>query len=62
MALKAGFEPTEALRMELLGHARKCLGAAVAPKEIAFLLGYSDVSNFRRAFRGWTGRKVSDYR
>ena len=36
VALKAGFEPTEALRMELLGHARKCLGAAVAPKEIAF--------------------------
>ena len=36
VALKAGFEPTEALRMELLGHARKRLGAAVAPKEIAF--------------------------
>ena len=34
----------------------------LTPKEIAFLLGYSDVSNFRRAFRGWTGRKVSDYR
>ena len=37
VSLKAGFEPTEALRMELLGHARKRLGAAVAPKEIAFL-------------------------
>jgi acetyl-CoA synthetase len=37
VSLKQGFEPTEALRMELLGHARKCLGAAVAPKEIAFL-------------------------
>jgi acetyl-CoA synthetase len=36
VALKAGFEPTEALRLELLGHARKRLGAAVAPKEIAF--------------------------
>jgi acetyl-CoA synthetase len=34
--LKLGVEPTEALRMELLGHARKRLGAAVAPKEIAF--------------------------
>lgn len=34
----------------------------LTPKEIAFLLGYSDVSNFRRAFRAWTGRKVSDYR
>jgi acetyl-CoA synthetase len=36
VSLKKGFEPTEALRMELLGHARKRLGAAVAPKEIAF--------------------------
>ncbi len=36
VSIKAGFEPTEALRMELLGHARKRLGAAVAPKEIAF--------------------------
>lgn len=37
VSLKQGFEATEALRMELLGHARKRLGAAVAPKEIAFL-------------------------
>ena len=37
VSLKQGFEPNEALRMELLGHARKRLGAAVAPKEIAFL-------------------------
>jgi acetyl-CoA synthetase len=37
VSLKKGFEPSEALRMELLGHARKRLGAAVAPKEIAFL-------------------------
>jgi acetyl-CoA synthetase len=36
VSLKQGFEPTDALRMELLGHARKRLGAAVAPKEIAF--------------------------
>jgi len=35
-ALKAGFEPSEALRRELLGHARKRLGPAVAPKEIEF--------------------------
>jgi acetyl-CoA synthetase len=35
VSLKQGFEDTEALRMELLGHARKRLGAAVAPKEIA---------------------------
>jgi acetyl-CoA synthetase len=37
IALKPGFEPTDALLRDLLGHARKRLGAAVAPKEIAFL-------------------------
>ena len=35
-SLKPGYEPSEALRKELLGHARKRLGAAVAPKEIEF--------------------------
>jgi len=37
VSLKSGFLPTEDLRLALLGHARKRLGAAVAPKEIAFL-------------------------
>jgi acetyl-CoA synthetase len=37
VSLKSGFEPSELLRAELLGHARKRLGAAVAPKEIGFL-------------------------
>jgi acetyl-CoA synthetase len=37
VSLKAGIEPSEDLRMDLLGHGRKRLGAAVAPKEIAFL-------------------------
>ena len=36
VALKPGFEASEPLRKELLGHARKRLGAAVAPKEIDF--------------------------
>jgi len=36
VALKPGFEATEDLRRELLGHARKHLGPAVAPKEIDF--------------------------
>jgi acetyl-CoA synthetase len=36
VALKAGIEPNEALQRELLGHARKRLGAAVAPKAIDF--------------------------
>jgi acetyl-CoA synthetase len=37
VSLKPGHEPGEALRRELIGHARKRLGAAVAPKEIDFL-------------------------
>jgi acetyl-CoA synthetase len=36
VALRDGFEPSETLRKELLGHARQRLGPAVAPKEIAF--------------------------
>jgi acetyl-CoA synthetase len=36
VALKPGFEPNEDMRRELLGHARKHLGPAVAPKEIDF--------------------------
>ncbi|HET7679766.1 MAG TPA: acetate--CoA ligase [Xanthobacteraceae bacterium] len=36
VALKIGNEPSEALRKELLGHARTRLGPAVAPKDIAF--------------------------
>lgn len=36
VALKPGYEPDEDLRLDLLGHARKRLGPAVAPKEIAF--------------------------
>ena len=36
VALKDGFAPSEDLKMQILAHARKRLGAAVAPKEIAF--------------------------
>jgi acetyl-CoA synthetase len=36
VSLKAGHEPSDALRRELLGFARQRLGAVVAPKEIAF--------------------------
>ncbi len=39
VALKPGFAAGEALRKELLGHARKRLGAAVAPREIDFRPG-----------------------
>jgi acetyl-CoA synthetase len=36
VALKSGIDPSEALRLELIGFARKKLGSAVAPKEIDF--------------------------
>ena len=36
VALKAGVTPSDALRLELIGFARKRLGSAVAPKEIEF--------------------------
>ncbi|MGJ4954005.1 acetate--CoA ligase [Bradyrhizobium sp. HKCCYLRH2015] len=36
VALNPGFAPSDALRKELLGHARQRLGPAVAPKDIAF--------------------------
>jgi acetyl-CoA synthetase len=37
VSLKDGHAPDEALRLDIMAHARKRLGAAVAPKEIAFL-------------------------
>jgi acetyl-CoA synthetase len=39
VALKAGYTASEELRRDLLGFARKRLGAVVAPKEIDFLDG-----------------------
>ncbi len=36
VVLKSGFEPSEAMRKELLGHARLRLGPAIAPREIDF--------------------------
>ena len=37
VSVKKGQNPDDALRRELLGHSRKKLGAAVAPKEIEFV-------------------------
>jgi acetyl-CoA synthetase len=37
VSLKTGFAPSEELRLEVMGHARKRLGAVVAPKEIEFV-------------------------
>ncbi len=36
VTLRSGFEPSEDLRLDLIGFARKRLGAAVAPRQIAF--------------------------
>jgi len=36
VSLNTGFAESEDLRLDLLGFARKRLGAAVAPREIAF--------------------------
>ena len=36
VSLKSGNEPSDKLKRELIGFARKRLGAAVAPKEIEF--------------------------
>jgi acetyl-CoA synthetase len=36
VSLRAGHQPTDALRRELIGFARKRLGAAVAPRDVAF--------------------------
>ena len=37
VSLKAGYDPNDDLRREIMAHARRRLGAVVAPKEIEFL-------------------------
>jgi acetyl-CoA synthetase len=37
VSLRDGFEPGDQLQRDLLAHARRRLGAAIAPKEIGFL-------------------------
>lgn len=48
------------LRHELALHYLQ--DAAYSLQEVAYLLGYSDQSNFVRAFRSWTGMAPSAYR
>lgn len=31
-------------------------------EDVAYLLGYSEVSSFSRAFKKWTGQTISEYR
>ena len=67
VALRPGVAPSDELRLELLGHARRRLGAAVAPREIEF---DQDLPHTRsgkvlrrvlrdRALQGW-GAATSD--
>ena len=34
----------------------------MSPKQIAFHVGFNDISAFRRAFKSWTGQSVGEYR
>ncbi len=44
------------------GLAREYLSAGMMPaKEVAFLLGFSQVDAFRRAFKTWTGKTVGSF-
>ncbi|HHW1804916.1 TPA: helix-turn-helix domain-containing protein [Pseudomonas aeruginosa] len=42
--------------------ARKLLRTELSVERISELLGYSDASSFRHAFRRWTGQSVSAFR
>ena len=53
---RAGRRPAPAARRPISGGARLPLG------RITYLLGYSDLSAFTRAFRRWTGRTPSEWR
>ncbi len=42
--------------------AESLLATQISLTEIAFLLGYAEMTNFSRAFRRWTGQSPSDWR
>lgn len=51
-----------------LDHIREILAkhylrnTSLSSGSIAYLLGYQELNSFRRAFAGWTGMKISEYR
>jgi AraC-like DNA-binding protein len=53
-------EILETLRKELA--ARRLADERVSIGEIAFLLGFSELSSFHRAFKRWTGRTPAEFR
>lgn len=52
-ALLDGFRRDLAMEYLNSGH--------MTPKEVGYLLGFQSASNFRRAFRAWTGQTVGEY-
>lgn len=44
------------LALQYLEHTR------LTAKEISYLLGYTHVSNFRKAFKNWTGQNISEFK
>lgn len=50
----------EELRRELAQN--WLLSSTMSTKEIGYRLGFGDVAAFRRAFREWTGKSVTEYR
>jgi acetyl-CoA synthetase len=56
VALKPGFQPSDKLRLELLGFGRQKLGSAVAPKEIEFKQNLPKTRSgkiMRRLLKAW---------
>ena len=53
---------------QLLGDTRRelaeeyILRSELTVNEIAYMLGFSDCSNFARSFRRWTGKSPTDFR
>jgi AraC-like DNA-binding protein len=66
--LTANLKAASISYQQLLGDTRRELAeeyiqrADLSVNEIAYMLGFSDCSNFARSFRRWTGKSPSDFR